>query len=164
MKYIFLVLSFVLLTSCKAQKNQSPYSSIEVETLGCRGFCPIYKISINPTDLSVILEAERFNFADSDRSKDYEGTFKTQLNAAQLKSLISLINSMDPKKMKDYYGDQRQVDLPTAFLRLVFKNGSRKQVEDWGKRGTPELQKLYQWIEELKQTQKWTKVSDVSTN
>lgn len=165
MKHLICLFSFlVLMYSCNAQKTNSTYQSIEIETLGCHGFCPIYKMKINPADRTAILEAERFNFPDSDGNKDYEGTFKTTLKKEDFNQLMTMLQKMNTPSLKSFYGDKRMVDLPTAFLRLEYQNGVKQQVQDWGKNGTPELQNLYQFFEELKHNQKWEKTGDTKPN
>lgn len=44
------------------------------------------------------------------------------------------------------------------FLRIKMNDGTAKNVEDYGKRGSEKLKVVYQFFEYLKQNQTWTKV------
>lgn len=162
MKYIFLLLGAALLMACTAQ-NKSEYKTIEYEAGACFGFCPIFKMTINP-DRTAVLEAEHFNFSDA-RSKDEfslprEGTFKGTIKEEDYRTLIEMLNALKPNTLKDKYGSRTVTDLPTSYLRLNFKDGSSKVVEDYGKHGTPDLEKLYRYFEDLRYNQNWQKVSE----
>jgi hypothetical protein len=56
------------------------------------------------------------------------------------------------------YGSRNITDLPTAYLRITMNNGSKKQTEDYGKAGSEKLKQLYKQFEDLKTSQKWTKI------
>lgn len=160
MKYLFTLLSLVLLTSC-ATVSSSKYSKIEYEAGACFGFCPIFKITIHP-DRTAIIDAERFTFTDG-RSKDEfsgpkEGIFKATIKESDYKTLVSKLDSLNLKSLKSYYGNKNVTDLPTSKLRVTFSDGSYKEIEDYGKHGTPELDELYNFIEDLRKNQSWTKV------
>ena len=110
MKYVFSLLAFVLLISCTTQKNSSQFSKIEYEAGPCFGFCPIYKMTINP-DRTAVLEAERFNFSKGnskdDFSKPREGTFTATIKKEDFDKLVVLLNDLDAKSLKDFYGNKK---------------------------------------------------------
>ena len=93
MKQLLSLIVLILLFSCTPQNTNSKYSKIEYEAGPCFGFCPIFKLTINP-DKTATLEAERFNFSKDpskdDSSKPREGTFKATIKEADYHQLISL--------------------------------------------------------------------------
>lgn len=161
MKYVLTLFAFVVLLSCNAQKNLSDYTKIEYEAGACFGFCPIYKMTIN-SDRTAVLEAERFNFSEGntkdDFSKPREGTFKTTIKKEDFDYLVTLLNNLNAPSLKDYYGEKNITDLPTSYLRLDLKDGTKKQIQDYGKNGTENLRKVYEAFEALKKSQSWEKI------
>ena len=161
MKYFLSLLTFLLITSCNSQKNMNNYTTIEYEAGACFGFCPIYKMTIN-SDRNAILDAERFNFttgnSKDDFSKPREGTFKAVIKEADYKKLVKLLKEINPKELKSKYGNHNITDLPTSYLRLKFVDGSKNEIEDYGKHGTDKLVELYKFFEDLKHNQEWKKV------
>ncbi|WP_343610630.1 DUF6438 domain-containing protein [Chryseobacterium oranimense] len=161
MKYILSLCAFIFLFSCTTQKTNSKYSKIEYEAGACFGSCPIFTMTINP-DRTAVLEAEHFNFSKDfskgEFSKPREGTFKATIKEADYNKLVTLLNSLDVKNLKDKYGSRNVTDLPTSYLRINFTDGTSKNVEDYGKNGREKLREVYTFIEELRHNQQWTKV------
>jgi len=150
----------VLLFSCTVQ-NPSKYSKIQYEAGACFGFCPIFKMTVNP-DRTAIIEAEHFTFSEN-RSKDefsepVEGTFKTTLNKEDFNNLIILLDNADLKSLKSEYKNKNVTDLPTSYLRISFTDGTSKTIEDYGKNGTEKLQEIYTFIENLRFSNHWEQV------
>ena len=121
----------VFVVSC-ATPTPSNYSKIEYNAEACFGFCPIFKITVNP-DRTAVIDAERFTFTEG-RSKDdfsgpREGIFKTKIKEADYNKLISLLDDLDLKNLNGYYGNKNITDLPTANLRITFTDGSTKLIE-----------------------------------
>ena len=157
MKYLFSLVAMFLLVNCSTNKTTAQYSTITYEAGACFGFCPIYKMTIN-ADQTAIFEAQRFNFSKDTSSEKDEGTFSGKIDNVQYLKLVSILNSLNPKDLKDNYGNQNVSDLPTSYLTLNYKDGSMKKIKDYGKHGTPELEKLYQFFDDLKTNQNWTKI------
>ncbi|MBW7676534.1 DUF6438 domain-containing protein [Chryseobacterium chendengshani] len=161
MKYLLSLFAIVVLFSCQSQKVQSKYSTIEYEAGACFGFCPIYKMTIQ-ADRTAVLEAEHFNFSKGtgkdEFSKPREGTFTTTIKETDYNKLLTLLDDLDVKNLNDKYGNNNVTDLPTSYLRIKFADGTSKNTEDYGKRGSEKLMKVYQFFEDLKQNQQWTKV------
>lgn len=160
MKYILTSLLGILLISCAPQTG-AHYQQIKYEAGACFGFCPIFKLTINP-DRSAVIEAERFTFSDG-RTKDdfsgpHEGTFKTTLNQDDFDKIIGMLNDLKLKDLKNNYGSRNVTDLPTAKLEVKFADGTVKKIEDYGKNGTEKLNTLYKFLETLPKTQNWQKV------
>ena len=160
MKIILATLSLLFFFSC-ATKNMSQYSKIEYEAGACFGFCPIFKMQIDP-DRTAVIEAEHFTFSDG-RSKDEfskpkEGTFTTTIKEADFDKLIMLLNNLNIKNLQSDYGNKNVSDLPTSYLNVTFKDGSLKKIKDYGKNGSLELKEVYLFLEDLRKTQTWKKV------
>lgn len=154
----------VLLFSCGSQNSGSTgkYSTIEYEAGACFGSCPIFKITIQP-DRTAVLEAEHFNFSKgfskSEFDKPREGTFKGTMKEADYNKLITLLDGLEVKSLKEKYGKRNITDLPTSHLRVQWADGTTKHVEDYGKKGTEKLSEVYQFFEDLRHNQQWTKVN-----
>lgn len=161
MKYLLAFLLSITLLSCKT-KNSSPYSKIEYEAGACFGFCPIFKMTINP-DRTAVIDAQHFTFSQA-RNKDEfsqpkEGIFKATIKEEDFDKMISLLNGADLKSLRDEYKDRNVSDLPTAFLRINYSDGTSKNIEDYGKNGTPKLREISEFMEGLRLSQKWEKIS-----
>ncbi|MCT2405989.1 DUF6438 domain-containing protein [Chryseobacterium antibioticum] len=161
MKYILSLCAFIFLFSCTTQKTDSKYTTIEYQAGACFGSCPIFTMTINP-DRTAVLEAEHFNFAKDfskgEFSKPREGTFRAVIKEGDYNKLVSLLNGLDIKNLKDKYGTRNITDLSTSYLRINFKDGASKNVEDYGKRGSEKLREVYLFIEDLRHNQQWAKV------
>jgi len=161
MKYLLSLFAIVILFSCQSQKAKSKYSTIEYEAGACFGFCPIYKMTIQE-DRTAILEAEHFNFSKGgskdEFSKPREGTFTATIKEADYNKLVALLDDLNVKNLQANYGSKNVSDLPSSYLRIKFADGTSKNTEDYGKRGSEKLMKTYQFFEDLKQNQQWTKV------
>ena len=160
MKYLLALIAAVFLFSCTTQ-NKSNYSKIHYEAGACFGFCPMFKITINP-DRTAVIDAERFTFTDGKSKDDFSGTkegvFKATIKEADYNKLVSMLDSLNLKSLKNYYGDKNVTDLPTSYLNITFADGTSKHIEDYGKHGTEDLQAVYEFIEGLRKSQTWTKV------
>ncbi|WP_276876354.1 DUF6438 domain-containing protein, partial [Chryseobacterium joostei] len=160
MKYLLGLCAFIFLFSCTPQTTNSKYTKIEYQAGACFGFCPVFKMTIN-ADRTAIFEAEHFNFNDKpskdEFSKPREGTFTGTIKEKDYNKLIRLLDGLDVKNLKDKYGSRNITDLSTAYLRINFNDGTSKNVEDYGKRGSEKLSEVYHFIEDLRKNQEWTK-------
>ena len=161
MKYLSTLFITLLLFSC-APKNSSKYSKIQYEAGACFGFCPIFKMTINP-DRTAVIEAEHFTFSEGkskgEFSEEKEGTFTATLTEADYQKMVALLDGANLPSLKDEYKNRNVSDLPTSFLRINFADGTSKNIEDYGKNGTPKLREIYDFMEGLRKTQNWTKIS-----
>lgn len=162
MKNLLSLFALVFLFSCGSQKTNSKYSKIEYQAGACFGSCPIFKITINP-DRTAVFEAEHFNFSKGfskgEFDKPREGTFKGTIKDADYNKLIALLDGLNVKSLDEKYGKRNITDLATSYLRVNFPDGTSKNVEDYGKRGSEKLSELYKFFEELRTNQNWTKVN-----
>ncbi|WP_312823491.1 DUF6438 domain-containing protein [Epilithonimonas sp.] len=160
MKYLFSLLIFLGLMSCTTSQT-SQYSKIEYEAGPCFGFCPIYKIIINP-DRTAILEAEHYNFTEGERGQletPREGTFKSTINKEDFDKLISITDAANVKTLKDSYEDKRIMDASKNNLRIYFSDGSKKEIKLSAGEKPAVLTTLQNYISKLKEKQKWEKVN-----
>ncbi|MEG0928676.1 MULTISPECIES: DUF6438 domain-containing protein [Chryseobacterium] len=161
MKYLLGLCAFIFLFSCTSQTTNSKYTKIEYQAGACFGFCPVFKMTINP-DRTAIFEAEHFNFNDKpskdEFSKPREGTFTGTIKEKDYNKLIRLLDGLDVKNLKDKYGSRNITDLSTAYLRINFNDATSKNVEDYGKRGSEKLSEVYHFFEDLRKNQEWKKV------
>ncbi|OJX30718.1 MAG: hypothetical protein BGO86_11315 [Chryseobacterium sp. 36-9] len=160
MKYILSLLVFVGLMSCTTSQT-TKYSKIEYEVGPCFGFCPIYKITID-SNRNAILEAEHFNFSQGegrgDLDKPREGTFKSTVSKDDYDKLIALTDEANIKSLKDKYEDKQIMDASRTHLRVYFSDGGKKDIAISAGEKPEKLTKLYTYISELKQKQKWEKI------
>ncbi|PZU88437.1 MAG: hypothetical protein DI529_05840 [Chryseobacterium sp.] len=160
MKYIFSLFIILGLMSCSTSQTNK-YSKIEYEVGPCFGFCPIYKIIINP-DRTAILEAEHYNFSEGERGQPdtpREGTFKSTISKEDFDKLIALTDAANVKSLNDNYEDKRIMDASKSYLRIYFSDGSKKEIKLSAGEKPEKLTALYKYISELKQNQKWEKVN-----
>ncbi|AZI22422.1 hypothetical protein EIH07_04885 [Chryseobacterium taklimakanense] len=159
MKLLLALSLGLLVTSCTVAKNN--YTKIQYEAGACFGFCPMFKLTINP-DRTTVIEAEHFTFGEGrskdDFSKEKEGTFTSTIRQEDYNTLIKMLNKINIKSLNAKYGNRNVTDLPTSYLTVTFKDGTVKKVEDYGKHGTDELAELWMFLENLRKTQTWTKV------
>lgn len=157
MKYLLSLIAFTLMISCFTPQNTSKYSKIEYSAGACYGFCPIYKMTIS-SDRTALFEAERFNFSQDRDSQESEGTFQGTIKLEAYKQLTAQLDTLNIRGLKDYYGNKNVSDLPTSFLTITYQDGTVKKIQDYGKHGTDDLEKLYRIFDDLKTNQDWTKV------
>jgi hypothetical protein len=161
MKYLFTLFLSIILLSCTL-KNTTKYSKIQYEAGACFGFCPIFKMTINP-DRTAVIEAEHFTFTEGrskgEFSEEREGTFTATLKEADYQKMITLLDGANISSLKDEYKNRNVSDLPSSFLRINFADGTTKNIEDYGKNGTPKLREIYDFMEGMRKTQTWTKIS-----
>lgn len=156
MKFLLALLLPLMIISCSTQYSGN-YSKIEYEAGACFGFCPMFKMTINE-DRTAVFEAERFNFSRDTQSQEPEGTFTATIKQEDYNKLVALLNEINVNSLNAKYGNRNVTDLPTAYLRVDFKNGNSKEVEDYGKSGSEKLVELYDFIEELRFNQDWKKI------
>lgn len=160
MKYYLTLFLSVFLLSCTTQ-NPTKYSKIQYEAGACFGFCPIFKMTINP-DRTAVIEAEHFTFTKThskgEFSEQKEGTFTSTIKQADYNKMINLLNSADLRSLKDHYKNRNVSDLPTSYLRINFTDGTSKNIEDYGKNGTPKLKEISEFMENLRLNQTWKKI------
>lgn len=162
MKYLVTLIIALSLFSCSTQ-NSTKYSKIQYEAGACYGFCPIFKMTINP-DRTALIEAEHFTFSKGNTKGEFseprEGNFTTTLKESDYNKMLSLLESANLKSLNNEYKNKNVSDLPTAYLRINFIDGTSKNIEDYGKNGTEKLKEIYTFMENLRLNQTWVKVPE----
>jgi len=69
-----------------------------------------------------------------------------------------MLNDLKIKSLNSKYGNHNITDLPTSYLTVNYQDGTSKKIEDYGKNGTEKLKELWNFLEDLRKTQSWTKV------
>lgn len=150
----------VFMLSCATQKSQQKYSTVEYKAGACFGSCPIFTITINP-DRTAIFEAEHFNFSKTfskgEFDKPREGTFTGIIKESDYQKLIQLLDGLKVKSLNEKYGNRNVTDMPTSYLTVKFADGTTKQLEGYGKKGSEKLAELYRFFEDLRHNQDWKK-------
>ena len=161
MKYLIMLFASVFMLSCATQKSQQKYSTVEYKAGACFGSCPIFTITINP-DRTAIFEAEHFNFSKTfskgEFDKPREGTFTGIIKESDYQKLIQLLDGLKVKSLNEKYGNRNVTDMATCYLTVKFADGTTKQLEDYGKKGSEKLVELYRFFEDLRHNQDWKKV------
>lgn len=161
MKYVFALSLLLLLSSCTSVSKQD-FSKIIYRAGPCFGTCPMFTMTINK-DQSAVIDAEHFTFTKGggkdDFSKEKEGKYTARITDSDYRTLVSMLNALNVNTLNEKYGSRNVTDLSTAYLTVHQTDGSVKKVEDYGKSGTPLLKQLYNFLEDLRFTQKWTKAA-----
>jgi hypothetical protein len=128
--------------------NLIPFSShpsdksvvrVEFKTDYCYGTCPVFELTI-----------------DSDLNADYNGikyVDKTGLHRLKADKkdwdyITQLISHLNIENLENNYA-VRWTDYQTGTLTVVFKNGDKKTIEDYGMKGSFGLSLLYDYFFEL---------------
>jgi hypothetical protein len=72
--------------------------------------------------------------------------------------LIALTDEANIKSLKDKYEDKQIMDASRTHLRVYFSDGGKKDIAISAGEKPEKLTKLYTYISELKQKQKWEKI------
>jgi len=141
--------------------QEREFESIQLETTGCYGRCPVYSLTIF-ADGRVVYEG----FADV----DVLGAREAQLEEADLALLHDALgNQMDFFALEDEYrykldeqGEKYSItDQPSTFLTLRY-SGEVKRVESYF--GAPEsLENLEALVKELAGSDAWVRGTDSSS-
>ena len=147
--YDTLIVKFGRLLEFNPKPNYSQIEEINFSTTECYGTCPVYTLSIK-NDRSAIYHAIQYikdsgEFAGVISKKNYE-RFNDIMNYVNIKSL-------DSSYSVNWTDDQ------TFYLEIKFKDGNVKKIEDYGRIGTFGLIAIYKQLNQIRKTQKWTRIS-----
>lgn len=143
MKTAYLILILFSISSCAIRKFA--ISKIEFQTDYCFGKCPVFSMSILK-DGTANYNARAFN--------KQKGQLKAVIKKAQLDSLKMLIWQANLLSLKDDYSTP-WTDQPTYTIKVKFKDGRQKTIEDYGPSGPDKLEKIYDLILSLRDSQDW---------
>ncbi|NME70227.1 DUF6438 domain-containing protein [Flammeovirga aprica] len=138
------------------EENQTPANhkieKIEYSTTSCYGSCPVFRITIN-SDKSAIWKAEMYNEINN---KEVKGSFNSVLKEDKYNDIVNLLNYIDFENLQDNYA-VNWTDDQTSTLEITYDNGKVKSIRDYGLIGTFGLDRVYQLLFELRESQKWKK-------
>jgi hypothetical protein len=83
-----------------------------------------------------------------------KGQFKTVIKKGQYDSLFTSIANSDLFLLSDNYFEDF-IDAPTYVLTVKLTNGKVKTIKDYGPCGPEEIQKVYEKILSLRESQDW---------
>ncbi|SMC41799.1 DUF6438 domain-containing protein [Moheibacter sediminis] len=154
------MMTFGTFISCGTNKtndsnaeNKYKIERIEYFTSACFGTCPQFKIEIEK-DRKAVYTAVRFNFSQDFDSQSPEGIFTGKINEQDYNLILKKLNDMDFPVLQDRYKVD-YTDAQTGNLKITYNGGQVKSITDYGMRGTPELQEVYELFLELRESQDW---------
>ena len=119
--------------------------SIEFRTGFCFGSCPVFSIRFDK-DGSAVYDAGSYN--------PKQGKFTTTLKKETTEKIIGLINYLNVKSLLDNYRVP-WTDDQTSWLKIKFTDGSVKEIQDYGLRGSFGLRLLYNIFFDLRSSADW---------
>jgi hypothetical protein len=122
---------------------------IAFETTGCLGTCPVLEIKIDERRRATY-NAIHFN--------ERNGKFRGMIDPPVFNKLVDTINYIGLKKLKDEYA-VGHTDAQGATLTITYDNGQVRKIEDYGMVGCFGLANLYNQLFDLRNTQKWRRIS-----
>lgn len=129
---------------------------IEYSSKACHGTCPVFDLILNPDAKSTFI-AKYFNFSRGKNiNRNEEGYFEADLKTEDYSELCEIINFLQVKNLEEYYYSSG-LHNPESILKVHFKDGSIKTIEDYGKMGTNGLVYLYNKLSALRFNQDWKK-------
>ncbi len=135
---IFVMNRQVMLFTSKPQSQA--ITRLEFKTDHCLGPCPVFEIAI---DEHLKVEYNGIEFVDK---KD---EYRLQIDKQDWEYLVSLLNNIKIQDLNEEYS-VRWTDDQTGSLTVFFKGGTKKEIEDYGLRGTFGLSVLYMYLFELR--------------
>lgn len=113
---------------------------IEFKTNHCYGTCPVFEMTI---DKNFDVEYNGIEYVDK------KGQYKLRINNKDWDYITALISNLKIEDLKDNYSIN-WTDHQTGFLTVIFKDGSKKNIEDYGLSGTFGLSVIYDYFFELR--------------
>ena len=135
---------------------------INISFSGCLGTCPVFDVSIDKNG-NAELFAEEYNYPDPENpDNELKGTFKTKLSAAAHDEIRNILNYIDFPKLNDEYSVFHTC-ASTATLEVVYNNGKRKTINDYGEIGTFGLIELYEAFRRVRFSEDWVEDKSAPT-
>lgn len=135
--------SFIELNNKKIKKLK--IESIEVKTSGCFGTSPVLELRLDKNG-----KAE-FNGLGYTK---FIGKSTSTIDLTKMNEIMELINYIEIKKLKDEYSVNWTDDM-TINLKIKFKDGLVKEINDYGLRGTFGLTALYNKLIKIGTETEW---------
>ena len=123
--------------------------SITFKTGTCFGTCPEFSITVLANG-KAIYSGGSFDKRD--------GQYSALIPRVDLQPIYDIIDYIDLKKIKNNYA-VTWTDSPTCSLMINFKDGSVKNIEDYGELGTFGLRAVYDHFFQIHAKQYWEKAN-----
>ncbi|WP_298514638.1 DUF6438 domain-containing protein [uncultured Kordia sp.] len=137
-------------------------ANIEFRTHGCHGYCPVYELILNENSTSTF-KAKYHNFGKERIAdiKNEEGEFETIIRKEDYMELCNIISYL---QIKNYYDDyfSGSMHSASATLKVHFKDGTTKTIEDDGMAATNGLVYLYNKLSAIRFNQDWKEIDTVN--
>lgn len=140
-----LIIKFGQLIEYNSSPDNFQIENIKLSTTVCEGTCPEFKLSIN-SQRNAEYSAIEYN--------DLKGNFKAKVDKESYNRLISTINYIKLNTLKKRYS-VGVTDFPTYYLEIIYNNGNKKLIEDYGGDGTYGLKNLYSQLFKLRKNLNW---------
>lgn len=127
-------------------KNIPAIKSIYYETTPCFGTCPVFTLNIFSDGTAYYHRHENYD--------EFSGNFRGQINQTQLEEIFALLDYIYIPNLKNDY-EVSATDMQSCNLKVYFIDGSVKEINDYGLRGTLGLVRLYDLLFALRLNQKW---------
>jgi hypothetical protein len=135
--------AFIELNDKKTE--QLDIKNIQIKTDGCFGPCPVLELKIDANGNS------EFNgYSDT----KCIGKYSLKIDSIILNELKDLISYIEIKKLKDKYSVNWTDDM-TVTLKIEFRDGSVKAIEDYGLKATFGLTALYNKLIKIGTETEW---------
>ena len=120
-------------------------SEIHLERTACYGTCPVYKVILR-----------------NNGSLEYEGIqnvkrigkYRGKINLWGFDKLVQLIEKSNFMDMQDRYSID-MTDMPTVYTTVVYADGKKKRIMNYGNAGPVELWAIEQLIDKLVDEAQW---------
>jgi hypothetical protein len=140
-----LVLKYDGFVEYNGNPGEDNIKRISISTSGCFGTCPIFEMVVASSG-DASYNARQYN--------EEKGDFKCEMDKGALSNLFNLANYINFKLLKDRYA-VNWTDDQTATLKITFRDGTSKNISDYGLIGTFGLERLYDTLFALRKSQEW---------
>jgi len=123
------------------QPSTKTATRVEFKTNYCYGSCPVFELIINSNG-----DVE-YNGLDH---VDRKGLVRLKMNDKDWDYLQTLLKYLKVEDLKDNYS-VNWTDDQTVFLKIYFKDGDKKEIEDYGMVGTFGLSILFDFLYKLRE-------------
>ena len=115
-------------------------TGVEFKTNRCYGTCPVFEMTI---DKNLEVEYNGIEYVDK------KGQYKLRVDHKDWDYITNLISNLKVENLEDNYSID-WTDHQTAFLTVIFNDGTKKSITDYGLSGTFGLSVLYNYFFELR--------------
>lgn len=143
--YDTLLIKYDGLTEYHRYSDSLGISKLSFSTTMCFGTCPVFELVIL-ADGTAQYNAIKYN--------PEQGNFEGKIDSKLLAKLFGLVEYLNLRDLRDRY-QVNWTDDQTCNLKVEYKNGVTKSIQDYGLVGTFGLQRLYNMLFALRASQTW---------